>query len=143
MVCTAMDDSYNSYDRLSPSPTTVKVEPASLDTGHSLLHSPSSSRSSSRAARYSTNTSSTRYKRKHSQSSIRGELSIMTHPYGNWTSAGLKDEQNPGHRDYSSGVQSSGPSRRGGSGDQQHFMNLESYSQSVSVCVLPSLVRHS
>lgn len=140
-------ESYNNCDRLSPNSTTVKVEPASLDIGHSLLHSPPSSRSSPRATRYSTTTSPTRYKRKHSQSFTRSELSIMTHPYGNWSSAGLKDEQNPGHRGFSGGVQSSGSNRRGGSGDQQHFYNPESYSQPVSTCVLVplflSLINHS
>ncbi|EKM56542.1 uncharacterized protein PHACADRAFT_194144 [Phanerochaete carnosa HHB-10118-sp] len=122
-------ETYNDCHPLSPSSTTVKVEPASLDSGHSLLHSPPSSRSSSRAARYSNTTSSTRYKRKYSQISPRGELSIMTHPYGNWSSTGLKDEQNPSHRGFSGGVQPSGSNRRGGSGDQQHFYNPESYSQ--------------
>ena len=136
MVCTALSidmmdspEAFN-YEANSPHSTTVKVEPNSLDLGHSLLHSPPSSRSSSRA-RYATTTSSARYKRKHSHSSIRGELSIMTHPYANWSSAALKNEQSPGHRGYSSGSQSSGSTRRGGSGDQQ-FFNPDSYSQSVS-----------
>lgn len=135
MVCTALSidmmdspETFN-YEANSPHSATVKVEPNSLDLGHSLLHSPPSSRSSSRA-RYSTTTSSTRYKRKTSHSSIRGELSIMTHPYGNWSSAALKNEQSPGHRGYSNGSQSSGSTRRGGSGDQQ-FFNPDSYSQPV------------
>ncbi|KIP09909.1 hypothetical protein PHLGIDRAFT_125902 [Phlebiopsis gigantea 11061_1 CR5-6] len=133
MVCTALSidmmdspEAFN-YSPSGPQPATVKVEPNSLDLGHSLLHSPPSSRSSSRA-RYSTITSSTRYKRKASNSSIRSELSIMTHPYGNWSSAALKNEQSPGHRGYSGGSHPSGSTRRGGSGDQQ-FFNPDSYSQ--------------
>lgn len=135
MVCTALSidmdapEPFN-YGSLSPHSTTVKVEPASLDLGHSLLHSPSSSRSSSRA-RYSTTTSSSRYKRKASHSSLRGELSIMTHPYGNWSSVALKNEQSPGHRGYSGGSQPSGSNRRGGSGDQQSYFSSDAYSQVV------------
>ncbi|KAI0342310.1 hypothetical protein BDW22DRAFT_182045 [Trametopsis cervina] len=126
MVCTALSidmahsGSFN-YGGYSSHPVTVKVEP---DLGLSLLHSPPSSRPSS-SARHSS-TPSSRLRRKISS---RSDSSIMTHPYGSWASSGLKNEQGPGARGYSSGAQSNASSRRGGSGDQQPFAYPDSYAQ--------------
>lgn len=117
----------------------VKVEPASFELGHSLLHSPPSSRSSSRASY--PNASSSRFRRKLTHSSSRGELSIMTHPYGVWSPSALKNEQSPGHRGSSDVAQSSGASRRSGSGDQQPFYSQDNYSQLVSCHAIRSQLR--
>ncbi len=133
MVCPAlpidMGDSKplngGSYSFRQP---TVKVEPVSLDSVHSLLSRlPSPSRSSSNV-RHSA-TSPPRCKRKTSYTSpTRGDLSIMTHPYGTWSP---KADQIPVQGGYASGMQSSGSNRRGGSGDEQSYRFPDSYSQQV------------
>jgi hypothetical protein len=110
------------YEGYPSQPAAVKVEP---DLGLSLLHSPPSSRSSSSIKHSS---SSSRLRRK---ASSRSDLSVMTHPYGNWPSASLKSEHATGPRSYSSGPQLTASSRRGGNGDQQTFTYADSYSQSV------------
>lgn len=136
MVCTALSsdmaepESFN-YQSYSSHPSIVKVEP---DLGLSLLHSPPSSSRSSSSARHSS--SSSRLRRKVSS---RSESSVMTHPYGNWSSSSLKNEQGSGPRSYSSGSQSAASSRRGGSGDQQTFAYQDSYAQSVC-CRMTTLV---
>lgn len=128
MVCTALSsdmaesETFN-YEGYPPHPTIVKVEP---DLGLSLLHSPPSSSRSSSSARHSS--SASRLRRKVSS---RSELSVMTHPYGNWSSSSLKNEQGHGSRSYSGGAQSIASSRRGGNGDQSTFAYPDSYAQSV------------
>jgi hypothetical protein len=141
MVSTALSidmDSTESFNYSPLSPTSaVKVE--SFESGHSLLRSPPSSRSPSRVKLSSA--SSSRFRRKSSHLSSRGELSIMTHPYGNWQPATLKNEQSSGHRGYSGVAPSSGAPPRSGSGDQQSFFNPDHYSQPVSSDIISSQLR--
>ena len=97
-----------------PQNTTVKVEPVSFDAAQRLLRSPLPSSTRSSPVRHSAPLP--RCKRKSSYSSTRGVLSVMTHPYGSWSSPGLKSDQSAGQRGFS-GAMHTGPTRRTGSGE--------------------------